>query len=82
MFLPEGAFTWWTFWIFFIFFCLGEGKGESEARSGGVGFSIDNPRRGSPTGGKEGGGDSSGRVSAGNGGGGLFFFRGRNSHQV
>ena len=69
------------FRIFFIFFCPGEGKGESEA-PGGARLFIENPRRGGLTGGWGWGGEGPGGCLRGIGGGGLIFlWGGRNSHQ-
>ena len=77
--------AWWTFRIFFIFFSArGRGRGSpGQQGGGGVGFFIENPRRGGvlPKGGA--GARRPGGFLQGIGGGGAksFFFRGRNVHQ-
>ena len=65
----------------FYFFCSGEGKGESGATWGGVGFLLKIPRGGGVSQEGVGGGEGAGRVSAGDlgnlgGGGAKYFFSG------
>ena len=71
--------------IFNFFFCLGRGKGESEAKGGGGSIFYCKSLGGSPGGrGAEGPGgcvDELGNFWRG-GGGLIFFFRGRNVHEV